>query len=693
MVKSKLRPEDITYKEARNIDEEDIGKEASLYEYELKSGKTIIIALGKEKYTYSKYEVIYFPIYLIIHDKPRAKIGVFEIDSNRYIDILDEDGDVILEKGDILLYSFVNDEFLKSMNEKYTKPEEDVEVMNIEKGKIIEEEEIEIFEINDEMDVMRLKLPKNNLSKEKEKNDKILKHGIFTIDKLQKTPVNLVEENEEMSNTLKNQYSETSKNNWVEKFMKNNNYDIIDNEGGGDCFFAVIRDAFEQIGYHTSVEKLRALVSNEATDDVYSQYRTLYVNFLTELQSKEREMKEIKKISAELKKRSENTKNKDDVSKIISEVKDLNTRFNNIKLEKEDVKELMGEFKHMEAIDTFDKFKEFIKTSNYWADTWAVSTLERVLNVKIIILSSEAFEQGDLDSVLQCGQLNDADLEKQGKFTPDYYIITSYLGNHYQLISYKNKRILKFSEIPYDIKVLVINKCIEKNAGPYYLIQDFRNLKTRLGMSPDEGAPVEEEHLVDDLYDVDTVFMFHGKSDGHPKAGKGSGEKIPDARLTEFNYLNKDTKAKDWRRKLDDGWICPFTLNGHRWSSVEHYYQASQFKKGFPDFYLQFSLDSETDISKDVLLAKAAGSKSGRIKDKQLRPKNVKIDTDFMEIGLVMRNVEERNAALEAKFSQNLDLKKIIMETKNAKLVHFVRSEPPVPDEQLMKTRAKLGII
>uniref|UniRef100_A0A6C0B6J0 OTU domain-containing protein n=1 Tax=viral metagenome TaxID=1070528 RepID=A0A6C0B6J0_9ZZZZ len=680
MVKSNLRPSDINYEEVKKIDDEDIGVESTLYEYEMSPTAIIHIALGKEKYTYSKYEIIYFPIYLVVDDKPKCRIGIFEIDSNQFINILDEDNDIMLDKGNILLFKFADENFIKKFSNKTAKePERLVDVIPIEE----EEEEIEE---NDEMDVMRLKLPKQTLTKEP------VSKGVFIIDKSQKIPVNLVEENEEISETLKKQYNESGKNNWLEKYMKNNNYSIIDNEAGGDCFFAVIRDAFHQIGHQITVQKLRDILADEATDEIYMHYRTLYVNYFTEIQVKLKEMKEIKKTIAEMKKRNEMTKDKSDSTKIIGEVKEINKRFQRLKLDKEDTEELMNEFKHMASIDTFDKFKSFIKTSSYWADTWAISTLEKLLNIKVIILSKEAFDHGDLDSVLQCGQLNDSNLEKQGNFKPDFYIMTCYLGYHYQLVSYKHKRIFKFTEIPYDIKVLVINKCIEKNAGPYYLIQDFRNLKTRIGLSPDEGSPAEddEEYLVDDLYEPEIQFMFYAKSSGNVKAGKGSGEKIVESRMTEFNFLNKDPSCKDWRRKLDDSWIASFQLDNRRWSSVEHYYYAAQFKKGYPDFYNEFSLDSGTDISKDVILARAAGSKSGKLKDRILRPKNVRFDADFKDDDLIMRNVEERYNALEAKFMQNSDLKKLLAETKKAKLIHFIRSGIPIVDDALMKLRGKI---
>jgi hypothetical protein len=169
------------------------------------------------------------------------------------------------------------------------------------------------------------------------------------------------------------------------------------------------------------------------------------------------------------------------------------------------------------------------------------------LNVKFIILSEENFEEGDLDSVMRCEVYNNADMKEGEKFNPDYYIMTTHTGNHYTLISYKNKNIFKFKEIPYDIKTLIINKCMEKNSGVYYLIQDFCNLKTELGLPSDCGKPLEneDEFLKRDLDDKDVVFRFYANSNKKPLAGKGSGETIPETRLNEFNSLNnKKNKSK-----------------------------------------------------------------------------------------------------------------------------------------------------
>ena len=48
--------------------------------------------------------------------------------------------------------------------------------------------------------------------------------------------------------------------------MKNNNYNIQYNEGGGDCLFSTVRDAFSSIAQQTTVAKIRKKLSNEATE-------------------------------------------------------------------------------------------------------------------------------------------------------------------------------------------------------------------------------------------------------------------------------------------------------------------------------------------------------------------------------------------------------------------------------------------
>ena len=90
----------------------------------------------------------------------------------------------------------------------------------------------------------------------------------------------------------------------------------------------------------------------------------------------------------------------------------------------------------MEGVTNLDQFKEMLKTCDFWGETWAISTLERVLNIKLILFSEEAYEDGDLNNVILCGQLNDTILEDKGEFDPDYYIMLEYIGNHYRLITY-----------------------------------------------------------------------------------------------------------------------------------------------------------------------------------------------------------------------------------------------------------------
>jgi len=178
----------------------------------------------------------------------------------------------------------------------------------------------------------------------------------------------------------------------------------------------------------------------------------------------------------------------------------------------------------------------------------------------------------------------------------------------------------------------------------------------------------------------DTVFMFYSKSKDLPP-GMGAGEKILKENISKYEGLSK---IKDWRKKLSNFWIQPFEIDGKKWQSVEHYYQGSKFK-GTPEFFNQFSLDSGSDLSKDPLLAKAAGGKTGKFGKERIRPKEIVMDSNFFE----GRHSEEMFKGQFAKFTQNIDLMDMLLKTKDAQLVHYTRGGKPIVFTGLMLIRTR----
>jgi predicted NAD-dependent protein-ADP-ribosyltransferase YbiA (DUF1768 family) len=145
-------------------------------------------------------------------------------------------------------------------------------------------------------------------------------------------------------------------------------------------------------------------------------------------------------------------------------------------------------------------------------------------------------------------------------------------------------------------------------------------------------------------------------------------------------------KNRDWRKMLDDFWPGEFSLDGLKWYTVEHYYQGAKFRKSHPEFYKSFSLTGNPDIARDVDMARIAGSKTGDFKGTPLRPSHIKVDADFYG----GRYREEREKAVYAKFSQNEDLKKILLLTHDAKLVKYVPKKDMETDHILMNVRRLL---
>jgi len=615
----------VNYEELETIDENDLNHSAAKYEISI-FDTDIIIAIGKPNIKFVDYNIIFFNLYLVVDNKISNKIGLYEIESNAVDKFLDNDGDLNIDLLDMpLLNGNINEEYLKH------------------------------------------KTVKDDASKLEDDTEPVLVKNV----------------------TKKEIYDEVKAESWIEEYLQSNNYTIKDNAGGGDCLFFVIIDSLSEIDATMDVKQLRKILADNVDSQTYAGYKELYDSYNTSLRGDTDKLKELQNENKDLIQQMKITKDREYQTELVKRGKEIKDEFTRIQKEKAVTNEMLKELKFMKGIKNIDSFKQKLQTCDFWADTWAISTLERVLNIKLILFSHESYIAKDLDNVLQCGQLNDTILESKGIFKPKYYILADYNGWHYKLIKYDNKNVLSFEEIPNKIKELVVLKCMEGSGGVYNLIPKFVEYKKLLQVEQKDNIDQDMQDMQtssDNLYDSNTVFQFYSNSGDKPLPGKGSGETIQKEDIKSYSKLSS---IPSWRRKLSNFCESEFELDGHKWLSVEHYYQGSKFKNENNEYYLEFSLDSNSVLSKDVVMAKAAGSKTGKLNGKKIRPPDIKIDSDFFISG---RNITEMNKAQQAKFTQSPELKELLIETKNARLMHYSRGSPPIEFTYLMKLRNELAI-
>jgi hypothetical protein len=602
--------------------------------------------LGKEKHQYSSTKgITYYPIYLVAENKIKSQIGVYEMQSKDVISHIDDEGDLVIEDLEPLLFTFVDKKFLEISGSSpvyYNKPKDLPEPQLVNKPP----EEVDV----DEDDVKHVA----NQTLDKDLSN------VFEMDTQRNIPEMLPKESEADAKEISKTFVAKPTTLWVQKFMENGLFDVIDNECSTiEC---AIRDAYASIGHKTKADVLRKTVAANMSEDIYNDMLDKYLLLKEELANYDKEMRDIKKSVALYKSRIDKSVNKDEQKQIIEQAEALKTRYKTLASIKKMVEKEYSCVGFMATIKSFDQFMKHVEVHGLCLSKDAIAVLEEELSCKILVFNQEAYDQGDMLSVLDCGKKNALTAK------PKYYIMLAKNNKDWSLISYKSKRIFVFDELPYVVKTQIVNKCLERNSGNLHNNTDVRKFQRSIGV-----APVDDDD--DDDTDGKDIFVYHA----HCMKGSINGDCIRASHAEKYRQLDM---VPLWRRMLDDAFVSPFKLDGKRWQSVEHYKQASKFKKQNPEFYKTFSLDADTDISKDVKKARQAGGQKGR-----LRPKNINIDADYYGLGGEGRAADERFAALVAKFNNNEEARRILLATENAQLRHYEKGQPLRPDTLLMKAR------
>jgi predicted NAD-dependent protein-ADP-ribosyltransferase YbiA (DUF1768 family) len=718
MVVSRLN-KNINYKELERLEKDDASKQSVLYELIIDNTHIpkvgIVIALGNMKRIYEKYHpgVIYFPIYFITKNKTAIQIGVYEILKDEIYKIVNKDNEIDIKNYHLfdppLLWSWIDNTFIT----KNRLPPMVIEHKDESENESQYDNDLEIDSDDEKPQKQRIEQVEYIIPEHR--------RDIFTLMKDVRSPELLKEETYDIAKLIKKE----NDMNWISKFMKNENYDIFDK----DNIFHALQSAFEQIGQQTYEKKLRKkLCDSKYIESYFHREKMKYNEFMRSFQdiqkkldTEERKKEEYKR---DLKQKQASSIKLQDFE--IKEYNRLKKAIELLTIQKRELKILKHNSEYMKSITSVDQMKEYILSKKYNADEYGIYLLEKILKIKFIIFFEDANKEGDLKSVLDCGIKDD----NVTKFQPEYYILLEYSEkkNTYSLVSYKNKRIFTFKELPYDLKNNISYKCLENVEGIFSRIPDWihfhKEIKRRGDMNEEDynRKDIDSEDIMISgiMRKYDGVkILIYCPSSHNKNPGAIRGEIMPHEKIVEYIFLSS---IDNWRCILDNNWTgtdlndkeilktFQFELNGYYWASIQHYIQGCKFKEDNPQYYSKFALgttESDTMIntmdhhsnglSKNVELAifigtKTAGKlfKSASSKNSQLngykRDKSIQIDRIYNE-QIELRNIRD---ALYAKFTQNPTFQKVLLATNNSLLVYAPLKKREYPAEELMAVRDTL---
>ena len=666
----------VEYAITNSIDKTDLNHEAFVYNAKIYN-KHIKFVLGTPRFDFLSNNIMYFNIYLANNGSVVSKIGIYETNNTDYASLLDSNGDVDLNKmSEPIIFSFAKPLIMNNYEliDKFETMSNASDFNNSDDGSSVNESTSVSDDDDDDDD---------------DYEEKPQKLTTQNYDLMELNSQTKEESDYEISN-----YEEDPSHKWINNYLRSNKYEILDNEGGGDCFFAVLRDALKSVKIETSVKSIREKLANEVTEETLATYKEFFELFYNSMKKTQTQLQEHKKKHLTLKKMITATSDGPDKMKMISDVKSNFDKMSYVSSQNDELEELTKEFNFMKDVVTLDDLKKTISEvgGKYWADNWALVTLERLYKVKFIVLSQDHFLNGEKELVLQCSEA-DKKLQAQGIFEPSYYIMTDYIkGVHYKLITYdKNikRGALTFNELPYRIKELVLEKCMEKGAGLYVLIPDFKTFANTNGV---QTSIISKTSGYDSLVNTKTpksqdysdsiIIQIYSKSK-HEKMGEGSGEFIKPEFKTLKNVLELNNKKKypEWRKKIDNDYLVPnLVIDGNNWASVKHYMLGSRFKE-LIDLYSKFMKNGEVGTnSEDALKLYNSNIVKKSVKSVILNDEEFKkIESSLLE------------KALYSKFTQNDELREILLLTGDALINVFKQSKGASPALELMRVRKLIG--
>lgn len=453
MIFSKINPS-VQYDESTHIFPSDLNQLNDLYSVELLH-QSVIVAIGNANVNENENEndIVFFPIYLINEKEESLCIGLFEVAKIHYDEIVIKEIDNMIPFFYTpLLFSFVTETYLKETSKK-----------------IIENEMVK--ETNDN---------NNNNNNNKDKDTEILyQTKIIPYHFLQE------ESEEDMLNIQKKFQPSSKKLVWIQSFFQNMNYSISKEP---QCLFRQLSIVFSSIGYEINEIALKSYLMDHIKEDDFQEYKKMYLEYETSLVE---ETSNLKKVKLELKKKVDQLKEQEKEQKqdIVSSQKnkiDLSQVFyTEIK-----VKQIRDQFigiQFMKNIPTLLELKDYISKNNCFNDEIILQLLEKKLEIQFIIVTNisntKTVDKLKWDTSIEIKNESFSILKSRiivqqhntttAMFSPKYFILLEQVGSMFRPISYHDKMIFTFLELPYDLRLQLIEYKEKSVYSKNILIYEF----------------------------------------------------------------------------------------------------------------------------------------------------------------------------------------------------------------------------